>query len=322
MPESYPFPMYSGLLEPEHYKRIGSAIWLFLWCVSSTTKDIEKDGVTWGIVLGNKPIKREELAAQFGVAERTVQRWIDTLESEEYIKITRAPYGMIFTVRNSKKFNGRLDKNVHSPPERLDKNVQSDRTEWTEMSSHRDKNVHSNKDIIKILIDRWINGLLEDDQKELSSRSGVLTSAVGAVSTGQIDLDRPTTEQKALQIEQYYMSRKEVLNPVAADWKHLCEVANEDIPLDLVYFFIDLAFARKKATRKRLSDQIRLFSYCKTVILNCWDELKDFLENYHASSDAEKNKTGKNTRSKQEKQFDVLDQFIREEKERGQGGNC
>lgn len=165
MSGSYPFPMYSGLLEPVHYKKIGSAIWLFLWCVSATTKDIEKDGITWGIVLGNKPIKRENLAAKFGVAERTVQRWIEMLETEEYIKITRAPYGMIFTVRNSKKFINSSDKNVHSPPDRVDNNVQSEPTEWTDMSSPQDKYVHSNKDIIKILIDRWINGLQEDDKK-------------------------------------------------------------------------------------------------------------------------------------------------------------
>ncbi|MFC6546041.1 helix-turn-helix domain-containing protein [Cohnella cellulosilytica] len=117
MPQtSYPFPMYSGLLEPGHYNKIGSAIWLFLWCVSATTAEKEKEGTVWGIVLGNKPIKREDLASQFGVAERTVQRWIDTLEQQGYIRITRAPYGMIFTVRKSKKFVDRLDNNVQSPP--------------------------------------------------------------------------------------------------------------------------------------------------------------------------------------------------------------
>ncbi|MFC6553816.1 hypothetical protein [Cohnella cellulosilytica] len=156
MPQtSYPFPMYSGLLEPGHYNKIGSAIWLFLWCVSATTAEKEKEGTVWGIVLGNKPIKREDLASQFGVAERTVQRWIDTLEQQGYIRITRAPYGMIFTVRKSKKFVDRLDNNVQSPPERVDKNVQSEPQEWTEMSSlsseRADKNVHSNKDIIKDL---------------------------------------------------------------------------------------------------------------------------------------------------------------------------
>lgn len=114
MPGSYPFPTYSGLLEPEHYKRIGSALWLFLWCISSTTKEVEKDGLKWGIVLGNKPIKLNELAEIFNVNEKTVRRWLSDLEFHEYIRITRAPYGVILTVRNSKKFMKRVDKNVQS----------------------------------------------------------------------------------------------------------------------------------------------------------------------------------------------------------------
>ncbi|WP_339271687.1 hypothetical protein NYE54_09145 [Paenibacillus sp. FSL K6-1330] len=125
MPEgSYPFPIYSGLLEPEHYKRIGSAIWLFLWCVSSTTAEREEEGTVWGIVLGNKPMKLFEISERFGVNEKTVSRWLDTLENHQYIRVTRAPRGLILWVRNSKK---RTDKNVRSPG-----------NEQTEMSDHID----------------------------------------------------------------------------------------------------------------------------------------------------------------------------------------
>lgn len=93
--QSYPFSVYSGLLTPVHYEKIGNAIWLFLWCISSTTKEIERDGMTWGIVLGNKPLKAAELALQFGVNEKTVRRWLALLERNGYIAVTRAPYGMI-----------------------------------------------------------------------------------------------------------------------------------------------------------------------------------------------------------------------------------
>lgn len=125
MPEgSYPFPIYSGLLEPEHYKRIGSAIWLFLWCVSSTTAEKDEEGTVWGIVLGNKPMKLSEISERFGVNDKTVSRWLDTLENHQYIRVTRAPRGLILWVRNSKK---RTDKNVRSPG-----------SEQTEMSDHID----------------------------------------------------------------------------------------------------------------------------------------------------------------------------------------
>lgn len=144
---SYPFPTYSGLLEPRHYKQIGTAIWLFLWCISSTTKEVEKDGIVWGIVLGNKPMKLAEISRIFGVNDKTVSRWLDTLEAHEYIRVTRAPHGLIITVKNSKKF---MDKNVRS--------LESEQTEMsdhsggdkTEMSDHPDKNVRSNKDITEI----------------------------------------------------------------------------------------------------------------------------------------------------------------------------
>jgi DNA-binding transcriptional regulator YhcF (GntR family) len=151
VPESYPFPTYSGLLAPEHYKKIGSAIWLFLWCISSTTKEVERDGVNWGIVLGNKPINiKEELASIFGVNEKTVRRWIEDLEEHEYIKTTRAPRGLIFTVRNSKKFINRSDKNVHSENSERTKMSEQNESDRTKLSMPSDKNVRSNKDITKI----------------------------------------------------------------------------------------------------------------------------------------------------------------------------
>lgn len=333
MPEgSYPFPMYSGLLEPEHYKNIGNAIWLFLWCVSSTTSEKQEEGTVWGIVLRNKPMKLSEIGERFGVNDKTVSRWLDNLEQHEYIRVTRAPRGLILSVRNSKKWTDKIVRSHEDEQTEMSDHTESDETklsdhevsEQTNMSDHEqisgsDRTEMSDlKDIIKNLIDRWINGLSEDDQKELSSRSGVLTSAVGAVSTGQIDLDRPTIEQRVLQIEKYYMQKNGVLNPVPSDWEHVREVANEAMPLDLVYFFIDLAIARKKATRRRPADKIRLFSYCKTVIFGCWDDLLSYLERAQAKTRVPAvNPEPPKRKSKQQQEIDELERFIREERERG-----
>ncbi|MEC1560393.1 phage portal protein [Bacillus haynesii] len=135
--QSYPFSVYSGLLTPVHYEKIGNAIWLFLWCISSTTKEIERDGMTWGIVLGNKPLKAAELALQFGVNEKTIRRWLALLERNGYIAVTRAPYGMILSVRQSKKFAYASHVRTELP----------DRTEET---GRADKLVQSNKDITQI----------------------------------------------------------------------------------------------------------------------------------------------------------------------------
>jgi hypothetical protein len=152
MPDSYPFPMYSGIFEPKHYKQIGAALWFFSWCINSTTKESEEeDGVIWGYVHGKKPMKLSELAAPFGVNDKTVGRWIEALEQHGYIRTTRAPYGLIISVRNSKK---RTDKNVLSDD--IEQTNMSDlsQTKQTNMSDHEpilpertDKNVLSNKDL-------------------------------------------------------------------------------------------------------------------------------------------------------------------------------
>ncbi|MEK5278733.1 hypothetical protein NSS82_10815 [Paenibacillus sp. FSL H7-0735] len=101
--DSFPFPIFSGLFSPQHYEKIGSAIWLFAWCVSSTTKEVEEDGTVWGLVLGGKPMKLSEIGENFGVTDKSISRWISDLQNHGYIHITRAPRGLIIKVRKSKK---------------------------------------------------------------------------------------------------------------------------------------------------------------------------------------------------------------------------
>ena len=54
--KSYPFPVWSGLLE--HRAKMGPAIWEFLWCLDKITT--ETDGVGW--VLGKQPVKAARIA--------------------------------------------------------------------------------------------------------------------------------------------------------------------------------------------------------------------------------------------------------------------
>jgi hypothetical protein len=148
MHDSYPFPVYSGLMEPKHYKKIGSAIWLFLWCISSTTEEVEKDGSMWGIVLGNKPVKISELQEVFGVkSDKTIRNWIDTLEMHNYINVTRSPYGLIISVNKSKKFSGRSVENYRSGTVKNYRSDVGDRQEITDLAV---ENYRSNKDITEI----------------------------------------------------------------------------------------------------------------------------------------------------------------------------
>ena len=240
MPDSFPFPMYSGLLEPEHYKKIGSAIWLFLWCVSATTAEKEEEGTVWGVVLGNKPVALPELAEHFGIDEKTVRRWIKTLETSGYIRTKRAPYGLIFGVHNSKKFRKRSDINVHSEGrDRTDMSTLEER-DRTFLSQRSDINVHSNKDITRIYKD--------------------------AASSASDDSDR--IMDMAVEVEKHFCQRRgKGFDVSPADLAEIKQMLKDGIPVELINRVVDESFAGYKPRHKR--DEIRSITYC---VPRCYDE--------------------------------------------------
>ncbi|MEK5278611.1 hypothetical protein NSS82_10195 [Paenibacillus sp. FSL H7-0735] len=175
--------VYSGLLEPEHYKKIGSALWLFAWCISSTTAETEDDGIVWGIVLGGKPMKLSEIGGKFGVNDKTVSRWISDLQDHGYIHITRAPRGLIVKVRNSKKnLLKRSDKNVRSQESEQTKMSDHNESEQTKMSDHgadsgSDRTKMSDAKDIKDLITTTtiLENEFSDEITEDPDKDGIIT---------------------------------------------------------------------------------------------------------------------------------------------------
>ncbi|MFJ7839887.1 hypothetical protein ACIQXG_10430 [Lysinibacillus sphaericus] len=104
MPDSFYFPVFTGLLTEEHVEKIGPALWEFLWLIAKTTKETAENGETIGIVLGGRPIKNVEIAESLGTSLRSTERNISRLKKYGYIDTKRTPYGNIFKVKNSKKF--------------------------------------------------------------------------------------------------------------------------------------------------------------------------------------------------------------------------
>jgi hypothetical protein len=96
--DSHPIPLWNGVFE--HYKRIGDALWEFLWCIDAITK--EKDGV--GLVLGGSPVKLERIVADLKGDKESVRRHLKRLAAENYLRMRRTPYGQVIEVLNSKKF--------------------------------------------------------------------------------------------------------------------------------------------------------------------------------------------------------------------------
>jgi hypothetical protein len=99
---SHPFFVWSGVLEQKHIKKIGQAIWLFLWLINATTEERRMDdGEYQGWVYGGKPLKFAELAKFLSTSERSIQRHVRTLFDGEYIDLLLTPYGYQFRVHNS-----------------------------------------------------------------------------------------------------------------------------------------------------------------------------------------------------------------------------
>ncbi|MFC4305763.1 hypothetical protein [Cohnella boryungensis] len=276
MPQtSYPFPMYSGLLEPGHYKNIGSAIWLFLWCVSATTTEKEKDGIVWGIVLGNKPVKTEELAARFEVSDRTIRDWLKVLKDHEYIRVTRAPSGLILTVRKSKKFLHRPEENFrsdrqnssdHSPGNGGDRKKSSDH-----FAERPEENFRSNKDIIAFKDLAVV--VVEDDDPSKSDDEGMLLPRHGAAPAAAADPDADSgqsgvsfTDYRRIITDKFISRRAKGTFLSPKDESALDEIVACKIPLDTVLRGIDKAYDEYKP--KHYRDAVRTLDFCVPIILD------------------------------------------------------
>ena len=98
----------NGLLDNGHRKRMGEAIWLFLWLLDKMTIINHETGE--GQVLGGKPIKFEEIEKNLEISRATYARWIKILKDNNYIDIKRTPYGLIITVFKAFKiFNQKIN---------------------------------------------------------------------------------------------------------------------------------------------------------------------------------------------------------------------
>jgi DNA-binding transcriptional regulator YhcF (GntR family) len=127
MSDSFPFTIWSGLLSPEHYRRMGSAIWVFLALVDKIT--FEEDGR--GYVYRGGPIPSSRIAQQLGITVRHTQKALHKLHQHGYIEMKRTRHGFSIVVLRSKKrwqpAHPQNEEKVHSRQERYEENCVSDR---------------------------------------------------------------------------------------------------------------------------------------------------------------------------------------------------
>ncbi|NUK29492.1 hypothetical protein HT574_05110 [Parageobacillus sp. VR-IP] len=236
MPESFYFPVYSGLLTAQHREKIGSAIWEFLWLIFKVTKEVQEEGETWGIVLGGRPVKIAEIVADLGGNERNIRRNLAKLKEYGYIESKRAPYGEIFRVRKSKKFvHQRPDKSVLSDTERSDKNDHSSPTDRTFFVGRSDKNVRCNKDI------KDIKNIKEEE-------------------------DRMNQSDFQLIANKFIQRRAHGFDLSPEDELAIHRLLGDNIPIDIILKYIDEIFDEYEP--KHRLDYIKSFKYVEKVILD------------------------------------------------------
>jgi hypothetical protein len=86
---------------------MGSAIWVFLWMIDRTTKEIPgQDGSLEGLVLGGQQIRASVVAADLDLSTRAVHEHIELLCRYKYVRRIDGGVGLPagYAVQNSKKW--------------------------------------------------------------------------------------------------------------------------------------------------------------------------------------------------------------------------
>ena len=82
---TFAIPISSGIFG--HCQKIGIAIWVFLWMIDRTTKEVSTmDGYAEGLVYNGKPIPARDIARDLRMAARTVHVHIERLVAGGYLR--------------------------------------------------------------------------------------------------------------------------------------------------------------------------------------------------------------------------------------------
>lgn len=93
----------NGLVTGDHRKRMGIAVFEFMWLLDKMTS-ISEEGV--GKVLGGKPIKLEDIGKDQETSNNTVSTNLNRLKNEGYINLKRTPYGLVVSINKAQKVFG------------------------------------------------------------------------------------------------------------------------------------------------------------------------------------------------------------------------
>ncbi|TPE70644.1 winged helix-turn-helix domain-containing protein [Halalkalibacterium halodurans] len=263
------FRVFSGLLTAEHRKRIGPAIWEFLWCLDRITDEPEENGEKAGIVLYGKPVSYSEVAKETGVGKSTIKRNFEKLEKQGYIRMKRTPYGHVITVRKSKKWGAISGTGAENDTDEGAKNG----TESAESGTQGAENGHSNN---KKTIQKTITNIATTTKGEPDANEGdgvPLTESVEKadtpesvpVATGQIS-PHERDRAKLLILQEFVRLRGYGFDWSPDDEKAAIELLDEGVSAEDAIAFMQMRFDTFKPKHRR--DRINRLSYCVGFILD------------------------------------------------------
>ena len=106
---TFAIPISSGIFA--HCQKIGIAIWVFLWMIDRTTKEVATtDGYAEGLVYGGKAIRAQDIGLELEMPARTIQAHLDRLVTCGYLRRIERAQGVAsgYAVQRSKKWKPKL----------------------------------------------------------------------------------------------------------------------------------------------------------------------------------------------------------------------
>ena len=188
MPDEKPQPKFavsSGLPEAKHWRKMGSAIWVYLVLLDWQTNED-------GTVMRGETIQAEIISARLGCNERTVRRELGRLDSEGYIRRNRSGSGWLIWISNPKKAF-RQDR-ARLP----DRNVRSARTDLSDHDQPAGQICPiSRTDLSDLTVITSLKGIVNKDLNKQARARGAAQASFGPDFEPQTELDAIFAEIRA-----------------------------------------------------------------------------------------------------------------------------
>ncbi|MFK3938913.1 hypothetical protein ACI2JA_15545 [Alkalihalobacillus sp. NPDC078783] len=252
------FRIHSGLMTPEHHKRIGKAIWVFLWLIDRTTGE-SKDGQGSGAVLYGNPVPYRIIHDELGIPIPTIKAHCDALKKEGYITVKSTPRGNVIHVMKSKKWENPNDNHSkngmnHSKNEtKHSENGMQESDDHSKNGTEYSENGTEHSKIDPTILKENINNNLKD--KEIKEKEKTLTSD---------SLSSESLKNEILQ--EFVRLRARGFQTSPADSTAADEIIESGISLSDATQYMQECFIQYQPKHRR--DRINSLSYFVGYILN------------------------------------------------------